>query len=131
MTRKILTLALACVFALAWAAPPALAASQAVRNPQTPEEVKIRINRAGLGERARVTVWRRDGTKLKGYVAERRESEFELRDRKTDAPTIIPYADVAKVDINRCCHSNTRQLVGVIVIFSLLIGSAAAAGASK
>ena len=102
MLKKVLAAALACL------AVAAQAGARTVGGAQSAAEARARIERAGLGERARVTVWRRDGTKHKGYVAERRDAEFVLRDRKTDAPTIIPYADVAKVDINRG-HSTARN----------------------
>ncbi len=112
MKRKILACVVALLFAQAHAGAVAVAAAT---KPQTVEQVRARIDRAGLGEKARVTVWRRDGTKLKGYVAERRDADFVLRDRKTDAPSIVPYADVTKVDINRG-HSTARNVtLGVVI----------------
>ncbi len=41
----------------------------------------------------------KDGSKTKGYVYRAGEDDFIIRDRKTDAPTTIRYADVAKVKI--------------------------------
>ena len=118
MLKKVLAAALACL------AVAAQAGARTVGGAQSAAEARARIERAGLGEKARVTVWRRDGTKHKGYVAERRDAEFVLRDRKTDAPTIIPYADVAKVDINRG-HSTARNvtlgaLIGVGAFLTLI-----------
>ena len=107
MLKKILTLALAWLLLATQMGAPALAAG-ATKSAQTPEDAKVKINRAGVGEKARVTVWLKDGTKHKGYVAEHREGDFVLRDRKTDAPTTIAYGDVTKVDINRG-HSTARN----------------------
>lgn len=106
MIRKLLTAALVALVALAHTNAPALAAPNKQAMPAA--EVRAKVDRAGIGEKAKVTVWRRDGGKIKGYVAERRDDEFVLRDRKTDAPTIIPYADVTKLDINRG-HSTARN----------------------
>jgi hypothetical protein len=90
--------------------------SAAVRAPKqdmTPEQAKGKIARAGTGEKAKVTVWTKDGKKTKGYIAQAGESDFVLRDRNTDAPTTIAYSDVTKVDLNRG-HSTLRNtLIGV------------------
>ena len=113
MIRKLLAAALVALVALTQTPAPALAASTKQAMPAA--EVRAKVDRAGMGEKAKVTVWRSDGSKIKGYVAERRDTEFVLRDRKTDAPTIIPYADVTKLDINRG-HSTARNTaIGVSI----------------
>ena len=55
------------------------------------------------------TLVEKNGTKTKGYIAQAGEDDFVVRDRKTDAPTTIRYADVAKVESNRG-HSTARNL---------------------
>ena len=113
MIRKLLAAALVALVAFAQTAAPALAAPS--RQALAPAEVRAKVDRAGIGEKAKVTVWRRDGSKIKGYVAERRDDEFVLRDRKTDAPTIVTYNDVTKLDINRG-HSTARNTaIGVAI----------------
>jgi hypothetical protein len=113
MIRKLLAAALVALVALMQTPAPALAASPGQALP--PADVRAKVDRAGIGEKARVTVWLRDGRKIKGYVAERRDAEFVLRDRKTDAPAIVPYADVTKLDINRG-HSTARNTaIGVAI----------------
>ncbi|HLL73830.1 MAG TPA: hypothetical protein VK421_00925, partial [Pyrinomonadaceae bacterium] len=87
MFRKLLAVALVALLAVAQPATTALAASS--KNVQ-PADVRAKVDRAGIGEKAKVTVWLTDGRKIKGYVAERREGEFVLRDRKTDVPTTVP-----------------------------------------
>jgi hypothetical protein len=128
MIRKLLTAALVALVALTQATAPALAASP--KQAQPAAEIRAKVDRAGIGEKAKVTVWRRDGSKVKGYVAERRDEEFVLRDRKTDAPTIVRYNDVTKLDINRG-HSTARNTAlgvgigagAVLLTLAILIAS--------
>ena len=73
------------------------------------EKVKAKVAKLGVGEKAKATVYLKNGTKTKGYIAQAGDDEFVLRDRKTDAPTTIRYVDVAKVESNRG-HSTARNL---------------------
>ena len=106
------------------------ARAQARTEAQSVELIKSKVARLGTGEQARATVRLKDGRKLKGYIAQTRETEFVLRDRKTDDPTIIAYGDVAKVESNRG-HSTARNIAlgigvgaGVVLLtLALLIAS--------
>jgi hypothetical protein len=128
--KKILTLALMLLLLQAQTGAVALAAGQSTKDTQTPDEVKVQVNRAGIGEKARVTVRLKDGTKRKGYVSERRDNEFVLRDRKTDAPSTIAYGDVGKIGIDRG-HSTARNTAigvgigvgAVVLVLAILIAS--------
>lgn len=128
MLQKILTLALASL--VVFAQSGVRAATQATKDADTLEKVRANVDRAGLGERARVTVKMKDGTERKGYVSERRDAEFVLRDRKTDAPAIIAYNDVARVHVDRG-HSTARNTAlgigigagAVLVVLAALIAS--------
>jgi hypothetical protein len=128
--KKFLTLALLLAFVQTQTGAVALAAGKATKGVQATGDVRAQVDRAGLGEKARVTVRLKDGTRRKGYVAERRESDFVLRDRKTDAPTAIAYNDVERVEINRG-HSTARNTAlgvgvgagAVLVTLALLIAS--------
>ena len=73
------------------------------------EKIKIKVAKLGVGEKAKATVFLKDGTKTKGYIAQAGNDDFVLRDRKTDAAKTISYVDVAKVDSNRG-HSTARNL---------------------
>lgn len=84
-------------------------AAQGDKPPQTVETVKAKLAKLGLGEKAKATIRLKDGSKVKGYVARADEDDFVMRDRKTDAPTTIRYADVAKVESNRG-HSTARNI---------------------
>jgi preprotein translocase subunit SecF len=93
-------------------------------DPQT-EKIKIKIAKLGVGAKAKATIRLRDGSKIKGYIAQAGEDNFVIRDRKTDAPTTIRYADVAKVEENRG-HSTARNIaIGVgIGVGALLLAIA-------
>jgi preprotein translocase subunit SecF len=127
--KRVLTLTLACLLISTQAVAPA-AAAQSSTDAQTLEQVKVNINRAGLGEKARVTVKLKDGTKRKGYVSERRDDDFVLRDRKTDAPANIAYRDVSKVEIEHG-HSTARNTAlgvgigvgAVVLVLAILVAS--------
>ena len=55
----------------------------------------------------------KDGTRRKGYIGQAGSDDFVIRDRKTDAPTTINYADVVKVESNKG-HSTARNIaIGV------------------
>jgi hypothetical protein len=87
-------------------------AQQGNKQPVT-EQLKIKIARLGVGEKAKATVTLKDGTKIKGYISRAGDDDFVMRDRKTDAATTIRYADIQKVDSNKG-HSTARNIaIGV------------------
>ncbi|MGI9165124.1 MAG: hypothetical protein ACR2G5_01825 [Pyrinomonadaceae bacterium] len=112
------------------AVPKPIVAQQRDRQASTVEEIKIAIAKLGVGAKAKATIRLKDGTKNKGYVAQAGEDNFVMRDRKTDAPTTIRYADVSKVEENRG-HSTARNIAigvtvgagAVIAVLALLIAS--------
>lgn len=75
----------------------------------TIDNVKAKVAKIGIGEKAKATVILKNGTKKKGYIGQAGDDDFVLRDRKTDAPTTISYNDVAKVESNKG-HSTARNL---------------------
>jgi preprotein translocase subunit SecF len=80
---------------------------------KTLEQIKIKVGRLGVGEKAKATIRLKDGTKTKGYIYRAGEDDFVIRDRKTDTPTTIRYSDVAKVESNKG-HSMARNIaIGV------------------
>jgi hypothetical protein len=84
-------------------------AKQSEAPASTLEKVKSKIAKLGVGEKAKATVFMKDGTRTKGYIAQAGNDDFVIRDRKTDGPTTIQYSDVAKVESNRG-HSTARNL---------------------
>jgi hypothetical protein len=89
--------------------------SQGSKQVPTVEAVKSRVARLGVGSKAKATARLKNGTKVKGYIAQANEDDFVIRDRKTDAPTTIRYEDVLKVEDNKG-HSTARNIaIGVAV----------------
>jgi preprotein translocase subunit SecF len=114
MMKTLLSLFIAVLVVGGTVSQPALA-SQGDRQVHTVEAVKSKIARQGIGSKAKVTIRLKNGTKVKGYVAQAEENDFVIRDRKTDAPTTIRYEDVLKVEENRG-HSTARNIaIGVAV----------------
>lgn len=132
MKRKYLVVALIALLLQSLIGMPAVLAAktQGENEAQLMEGVKVKVARLGVGDKARVTVRFKDGTKLKGYIAQTKDAEFVVRDRKTDAPTVVPYRDVARVDSNRG-HSTARNVAigtavgvgSVLVVLGILIAS--------
>jgi hypothetical protein len=126
MIRTCLDYLLAALLLLGPVAQTAMAAPKGgPKNVQRPsaEEVKIKVAKLGTGAKAKATVWLADGTKVKGYISQPAENDFVMRDRKTDVPTTIRYADVVKFDRNRG-HSTAKWMgigIGVGVGAFLII----------
>jgi len=91
----------------------------------TVESVKAQVAKLGLGEKAKTIITLKNGTRTKGYIARTGEEDFVIRDRQTDSPTTIRYADVANVDETNG-HSNAKAAgisaaVGVGVFAGLIL----------
>ena len=97
---------------------------------QTVEEMKIKVAKLGVGEKARATVRLKDGTKIKGYITEAQDNGFTIRDRQTNTPHTVSYQDVAKIESNKG-HSLARNLAigigvgagAVLVILAVIIST--------
>jgi len=94
------------------------------------EKVKRSVAKVGVGSKARATITLNDGSKLKGYVYSAGEEDFVIRDRKTDAPTTIKYADVKSVDDDQG-HRYAKMAVifvgiGAAVTLAAIFGAIAA-----
>ncbi|HEY0101283.1 MAG TPA: hypothetical protein VGB76_20335 [Pyrinomonadaceae bacterium] len=136
MKRKYLVFALVALLLQTSFGVPSVAAAvavektQAERDAQTLEQVKVKVARLGVGERARVTVKFKDGAKMKGYISQAKEEEFIVRDRQTDEPRTVLYRDVARVESNRG-HSTARNIAigtaigvgSILTVIAVLISS--------
>ena len=94
------------------------------------EKAKKNVARLGVGSKAKATITRNDGTKVKGYVYSDGDEDFVIRDRNTDAPTTVRYADVKNVDDNRG-HRNAKLAVlfvgiGAAITLAAVFGAIAA-----
>jgi hypothetical protein len=104
---------LSALLLLAPASKTLAAGQKADKQATTMEQIRIQVAKLGVGEKARATIKLKDGTKTKGYVYRAGDDDFVIRDRKTDTPTTIRYADVAKVERDHG-HSMARNvLIGV------------------
>lgn len=98
------------------------AAAQEGKQTAAVETIQIKVAKLGVGEKAKATVTLKDGTKRKGYISQAGDDDFVLRDRKTDAPTTLRYADVARVEANKG-HSTARNIaIGVSVGVGAVLG---------
>ncbi len=79
------------------------------------DKIKSKVAKLGVGSKARATIKLNDGSKVKGYVYSAGDEDFVIRNRETDAPTTIRYADVKSVDDNRG-HSIARNVLIVVGI---------------
>ncbi len=94
------------------------------------DHVKKNVAKLGVGSKAKATITLNNGTKVKGYVYSAGDEDFVVRDRKTDSPTTIRYADVTNVDDNRG-HRNAKLAVlfvgiGAAVALAAVFGAIAA-----
>ena len=90
-----------------------ISAQQSSLELTTLENVKSIVAKLGVGEKAKATVFLKNGSKIKGYIGQAGNEDFVLRDRKTDSPTTIRYSEVSKVESNRG-HSTARNIaIGV------------------
>jgi hypothetical protein len=127
---KYLSLALVVLLLNVLLATPALGRPQSSSTTQNQdvEKIRIKVARLGVGEKARATVHLKDGTKIKGYIAQAGSDDFVIRDRKTNEARTIAYQDAVKVDSNRG-HSLARNLAigiaigagAIIAILAILI----------
>ena len=61
------------------------------------DEIRTKVARLGVGEKARVEVRLRDETKVKGYVSRANDQSFAVTDAKTGATREVAYAEAAQV----------------------------------
>ena len=74
------------------------------------DHVRKNVARLGVGSKAKATITLNDGSKVKGYVYRAGDDDFVIRDKKTDAPTTVRYAEVKNVDDERG-HRNAKLAV--------------------
>jgi hypothetical protein len=91
------------------------------------EKARSQVAKLGVGSKARATITLNDGTKVKGYVYSAGDDDFVIRDRKTDSPTTVRYADVKSVDDNRG-HSVARNVliiagIGTAITIAAVFGA--------
>ena len=97
MISKTFTFSLISLLITALLTQPIRATAQDKKDIPTAEQIKAKVIKFGVGEKARVTVKLKNKTTIKGYISEAGENSFTVRDAKTDSPTAVSYGDVEKI----------------------------------
>lgn len=71
--------------------------AQSLKDQQTTEKIKTKVQKIGVGTNARVDVKLRDNTQLKGYIAEANQDSFTVVERQTGSTRTVSYADTSSV----------------------------------
>lgn len=118
MMKKYLSFALICLLLIT--ANASLVSAQTDKDAALAAKIKTTVVERGTGEKKRVQVEKKDGTKLKGYVSQADEDSFTVVDATTKQNVEIAYGDVAKV--------KNRSSKGDKIALGIIIGAAAVAG---
>ena len=97
MTNKFFSMIFTGFLLLTIVTHPISATAKAIKDTPSPEKIKQKVIKFGVGEKARATVKLKNGTRIKGYISQASENDFTVRDAKTDAPTVVSYGDVEKI----------------------------------
>jgi hypothetical protein len=96
------------------------------------EKVKINIAKLGTGEKARIEVKLKDGTKLKGYISEITDTSFVVTDAKTGAATPVAYSNAKQVKGNNLSKGVRIAIaVGIILAISAVLALISLSGDSS
>lgn len=97
--------------------------STAMANPESDakfaEKVKANIAKLGVGSDAKIKVKLKDGTKLKGYVSEIKDTSFIVMNENTGTSSEVPYPQVKQVKGN-----NLSTGIRIAIAFGVLIAIA-------
>jgi hypothetical protein len=98
--------------------PVELSAARAVAHvtialPNVPPNMKVLIDNLGVGAKVRVTIDRRNGTKVKGYISATDDESVTLTDPNTFRAATIAYNDIVTVKKERSELVKLLIFVGV------------------
>jgi len=120
---------ISCLLSLLLLLTPVAQAFAAGQKTNNVDHIKREVAKLGVGSKAKVTITLHNDTKVKGYLYSAGDEDFVVRDRKTDAPTTIRYADVYKVDDNRGHRNSMLALIfvgiGAAVTLAAIFGAIA------
>ena len=97
-----------------------LAQTSSEKDGSSAAKIKEAIRNISTGKNKRVSVKKKDGTKLKGTVGQTDNDSFTMTDSNTNQSVEILYSDVAKV--------SGRSSKGNKIALGVLIGAAAVGG---
>lgn len=115
---KVLSLALVFVLSNLVCFTPTISGTTTDKESQFADKVKASIAKLGTGPATHVELKLRDGTKLKGYVAEIAADHFVVADVKTGETTAVPYPQVKKVKGN---NLSTGVQIAIVAIVALAV----------
>ena len=76
------------------------------------EKLKADVLKRGTGEKSKVIVKMKDGTKLKGFISQTGQDSFDLTNSKTKQTTAVAYREVAHVK-KQGLSTGAKILIGV------------------
>ena len=71
--------------------------AQTANDTQATEKIRAKVQKIGVGSRARVEVKLRDNTQLKGYISAAEQDSFTVTDSKTGSIRTVSYGDASSV----------------------------------
>lgn len=115
---KVLSLALIVILSNLVGFTSTVSGTTTEKESQFADRVKASIAKLGTGPEARVELKLRDGTKLKGYIAEIAADHFVVADAKTGVTTAVQYPQVKKVKGN---NLSTGAQIAIAAIVALAV----------
>ena len=97
--------------------------AQSAPDAQVIDKTRAKVQRLGVGPKARVEGKLRDNTKFKGHISAAGQDSFTVIDAKSGASQTIDFGDVASVK-KRGSGFSTRNwvIVGAAVATTLIVG---------
>jgi sRNA-binding regulator protein Hfq len=120
MLKKCFTLGLSVVLLHAASTMPSFALEQTRESDRRVEKIKANVAKRGTGEKARVTVELRDGSKLKGHISQAGEDSFTLIEDKSGQTKVLAYSDVDRVKGRGGLSLAAKIGIGVAIFFGSL-----------
>jgi hypothetical protein len=103
------------------------AAETRVPNEKQVARTRAKVEKIGIGEKSKVTVFLRDNSEIKGYVAAIDTDAFAVMEKKTKTAKTIAYADVASISGRASKKSIViYSVIGVGAVVGIGIGVYAA-----
>jgi len=121
MKKKLLAFVLAALLINLVCITSAPANPKVDKEMQFASRVKAAILKLGTGPQSRVEVKLREGTKLKGYIAEAGENHFVVVDEKSGAAREVPYPQVKQVKGNNLSSGAWIAITAGVIIGTVLL----------
>lgn len=104
----------------------AFAGTKETKEARFVEKLKAGISKLGTGEKAKIEVKMKDGTKLKGFISEANDEQFVVTDAKTGKSTVVAYSQVRKAKGNNLSQNTVFiiALAAIIIIPIILLATA-------